>query len=151
MFQDKRWKILIKRSNVEERNIDGSLLISRLHHFHHILPWFLGHFFAAVRYVSVIRRFRRHSSSVHTLYFCRKVPLRDQSDSKICPSVCQRYGFGLYQDQPIAKYQIVTIFTHNNYLFRSSNIGLINKIYQFTFIGINISVSYLILIHTLQV
>ena len=35
----------------------------------------------------------------------------------------------LYQDQPIAKYQIVTIFTHNNYLFRSSNIGLINEIY----------------------
>ena len=122
---------MIKRSNVEERNINGSLLISRLHHFHHILPWILGCFFAAVRYVSVISRFRRHSSSVQ---FIRYI-FAEKFLSEISPtprSVRQSASgpvLVLYQDQPIAKYQIVTIFTHNNYLFRSSNIGLINEIY----------------------
>ena len=27
MFQDKRWKILIERSNIKERNIDGGVMV----------------------------------------------------------------------------------------------------------------------------
>ena len=63
MFWDERLKIWIKRSNIVERNIDGSLLIFIIYL---VESWFLGRFFAAVRYVSVIRRLRRRSSSVHT-------------------------------------------------------------------------------------